>query len=195
MPEKLDQLTDKELVSAYQETASKAYVGELYRRYAHLVYGVGLKFLKNKEAAEDIVPRVFEQLMTSLQTAKVENFNNWLFIVSKNMCLKTWQKEQQRSQKQEIWEISEKKSDIFMENEAIQDLNSEKEQEWVMMNQLMQQLEEEQRKCLKLFYWEKKRYKEIVQLTNYTEKQVKSFLQNGKRNLKKLLLEAGYPSK
>ncbi len=195
MPEQLDQLTDKDLVRAYQETASKAYVGELYRRYAHLVYGVGLKFLKNKEAAEDIVPRVFEQLMTSLQTAKVEQFSSWLFIVSKNMCLKTWQKEQQRSQKQAIWEKSENKSDIFMENAAVQDLNNEEEQQWVIMNQFMQQLEAGQRKCLQLFYWEKKRYKEIVQLTNYTEKQVKSFLQNGKRNLKKLLLEAGYQPK
>ena len=194
MSKNYTQITDEALLQAYQQTGDEESIGELYRRYAHLIYANCLKYLRNEEAAKDMLIQVFEHLMSNAKKSKVDSFQNWIFVMTRNLCLRKKKNEENKAKKQEIWEKSEKNSEIFMENEASWSLYNEEEAKERLLLKFMNELEEDQRKCLQLFYWEKKRYKEIAALTNYTEKQVKSFLQNGKRNLKKLLLESGYTS-
>ena len=51
----------------------------------------------------------------------------------------------------------------------------------------LEELNPEQKQCLILFYLEKKSYQEISENTGFSLMQVKSYIQNGKRNLKILL--------
>jgi len=48
-------------------------------------------------------------------------------------------------------------------------------------------LGKEQKLCVILFYLEKRSYQEIATSTQFTQMQVKSHIQNGKRNLKLLM--------
>ncbi|MBA4053099.1 MAG: RNA polymerase subunit sigma-24 [Marivirga sp.] len=178
-------MQDNELIRRYKESGEVAILGELYKRYMTLVYGVCLKYLKDREESRDAVMQVFEKLVTTLKEHEVEHFKSWLYVTSRNHCLM-----QLRARKgKNFEEISE----FFMESDALMHLDDEPEMESNLskLEHCIQKLAAEQKHCVTLFYLQQKCYKEIVQLTGFDDNKVKSYIQNGKRNLKICMEEHG----
>ena len=171
-------LTDKELVQLYKHSGDLKSLGDLYQRYMDLVYGVCLKYLKDPDKAKDSVMQIFEELVTKLKKHEVENFKSWLYQLAKNHCLM-----QLRTPKNlKTVELPES----LMQSEENVHLNGvlEKEENFKKLEYCLGTLSEEQRKVVKLFYLEGKCYNEIVEITGMEWNQVRSFIQNGRRNLK-----------
>lgn len=171
-------LPDKDLVLLYKQTNDLKVLGDLYQRYMDLLYGVCLKYFKDTEIAKDAVLSIFEELITKLQKHEVENFKNWVYQVAKNHCLMQLRKDKKFSKAQIDPDI--------MQNEEIVHLNGEleKEENLKQLDYCLGQLNKEQREVLELFYLQQKCYKEIVHQTGIEWNTVRSFIQNGKRNLK-----------
>lgn len=171
-------LTDKELVALYKESGEMAILGELYQRYMDLVYGVCLKYFKETEAAKDGVIQVFEELVSKLKKHEVENFRGWLHQVAKNHCLM-----QLRTPKN--LKTVEFKAEFVQYEENVH-LNGvlEKEENFQKLEYCLGTLTTEQQEAIRLFYLEGKCYNEIVEMTGQEWNQVRSFIQNGRRNLK-----------
>lgn len=171
-------LPDKDLVLLYKQTNDLKVLGDLYQRYMDLLYGVCLKYFKDTEIAKDAVLSIFEELITKLQKHEVENFKNWVYQVAKNHCLMQLRKDKKFSKAQIDPDI--------MQNEEIVHLNGEleKEENLKQLDYCLGQLNKEQREVLELFYLQQKCYKEIVEQTGIEWNTVRSFIQNGKRNLK-----------
>ncbi|MCB0642394.1 MAG: sigma-70 family RNA polymerase sigma factor [Phaeodactylibacter sp.] len=161
-------------------------MAELYGRYRHLVFGVAYKYLKNREEAEDMVSYVFNLILEKLPGKEVRSFKQYLYGMVRNECLAKHRRIKKEQEKQQEWAILEKNNPQFMENESYMHLINEKSLEDVIQ-QAMQELGDEQRVCVFHFFFEGKSYKEIADITGYEIKKVKSYLQNGKRNLKKKL--------
>jgi RNA polymerase sigma-70 factor (ECF subfamily) len=176
-------LTDAELVAKYKETGENICVGELCRRYMHLIFGVCMKYMKDEDKAKDLQSLIFERLLTDLLKHEVSNFKGWLFSVCRNHCLMHL-----RSSKSRLKNQNELKKDLKPDMESSFELHHnpvlEKEQQLNKLESGIQQLNEGQRICVELFYIREKSYKEITDITGYSLKDVKSFIQNGKRNLK-----------
>ena len=182
----LKKMSDDELIVAYKESENIEYVGELFQRKTHLIASLSLKFLKNETDAEDATYEVFEILSKDLLRHEVSNINSWLFSVTRNHCYKKLRKT--INEREKINE--EKNSSIsFMQNVSDDDLLEKEllEEQLDLMEEMIELLSEEQRICLKLFYLEKKSYVEIVEETKYELKKVKSYIQNGRRNVKILM--------
>ncbi|HEU4716551.1 MAG TPA: sigma-70 family RNA polymerase sigma factor [Bacteroidia bacterium] len=176
-------LSDEELLKEYRSSGDKAFVGELYIRYSHLVYGLCLNYFRDRELARDAVLQLFEKLMTVLTKNEPENFKMWLTFVARNHCISELRKIQvQRDRKQEY--ASAPGEDNTDREELLK-----KEERLSRLEEAVKLLGEEQRKCIELFYFSEKSYEEISEITGYSEKQVKSYLQNGKRNLKIIMEE------
>jgi RNA polymerase sigma factor (sigma-70 family) len=172
--------SDSQLINNFLETGDNVFVGELYKRYGHLVLGLCIKYLKDKDEAEDAVMTIFGQLLNDLKKHKVEYFKSWLYTYSKNYCLMQLRKKQNQLKK----ELDVKENEIFlMDYNNIEHLN-EKEQQISLMQTALNELNKEQKECLELFYLSNKSYTEIVTITGYNNNEVKSHIQNGKRNLK-----------
>jgi RNA polymerase sigma-70 factor (ECF subfamily) len=171
-------LTDKELVLLYKKTHDMNILGDLYQRYMDMLYGVCLKYFKDTEIAKDAVLSIFEELITKLQKHDVENFKSWVYQVAKNHCLMQLRKDKKFTKAQIDPDI--------MQNEEIVHLNGEleKEENFKQLDFCLGQLNKEQRQVLELFYLQNKCYKEIVEQTGLEWNAVRSFIQNGKRNLK-----------
>jgi RNA polymerase sigma factor (sigma-70 family) len=171
-------LTDAELVALYKQSEDLTVLGELYQRYMELVYGVCLKYFKEPEAAKDSVMLIFEELVSKLKKHEVENFRGWLHQVAKNHCLM-----QLRTPKN--LKTVEFKSDLVQNEENVH-LNGvlEKEENFKRLEQCIGTLTGEQQEAIRLFYLEEKCYNEIVEITGKDWNQVRSFIQNGRRNLK-----------
>ena len=180
------QQADEALLEAYRSLGDPEYLAELYRRHMHLALGVCIKYLKDVAAAQDAVADVFEKLAKDLREREVEQFKPWLYTVAKNHCLQLLRKEQvQLGRTKEYTQFL----DAVMESEEEPHLHKEDEKE-ILLQKLESSIEAlgaDQKLCIVLFYLEGKSYKEIVEQTGYTDMQVKSHIQNGKRNLKNLI--------
>lgn len=181
--DKYNQYSDNELITEYKNTQNNLFVGILYKRYAHLVLGLSLKYLKDEDEAKDAVMQIFEKLMKDLLRHNIEYFKSWLYTFSKNHCLMIIRTKQSKLKKEIDLQIH---ADSFMETETVLHLNNEnnKEQQYTLLEKAISELNEDQRRCIDLFYLKDKSYNEIVVITGYSLNEVKSFIQNGKRNLK-----------
>lgn len=176
------QLSDSELIERYRYSYDNAYIGELYQRYSHMLFGVCLKYLKDEEKAKDIVMDVFEKVLKDLKRHDVQNFRTWVYSVAKNACLMQLRSEKRKDSREEVYHRSVTE---IMEFDIPEHLNGESQEDTDRrLMSAIEQLNLEQRRCIRMFYFDKKSYEEIEKETGYTYKEVKSFLQNGKRNLK-----------
>ncbi len=172
--------TDDELLQIYRAKRSAEVITVLFNRYYHLVYGICMKYYRNTDNAKDSTMLIFEKLMDDIPKHEIQYFKAWLYRVAQNHCLM-----QLRSKKYQTVSF-----DIIHEHGSSVEYDDEvhpavvKEEMLNKMEHAMTELNDDQRKCVELFYLEKKTYTDIMQLTGFTFMQVKSFIQNGKRNLK-----------
>jgi RNA polymerase sigma-70 factor, ECF subfamily len=174
-------LNDADLIKLAGDKDTIA-LGELFQRYSPLVMGLCLKYMKDIPSAEDIMMELFEKLPEKLSKAEIQNFKSWLYSVSRNECLMAL-----RKKKIDVGDIE--MVELFVENESEKLLQEAltKENKLVTLESALLALKDDQRKCIDLFYLKKKSYDLITLETGYTLKEVKSHIQNGKRNLKLLL--------
>jgi len=185
--EKPDQYSDQEIIAWYREDRDPEWIGILFERYTHLVLGICLKYLKSEEDSKDAVMQIFENLMDDLVTHRVDHFKSWLYTLTRNHCLMQLRKIRTVNRYHEAELIKLRES--IMESADEMHLNNERELDHMLeaLSSGIAMLSKEQSKCIELMYLKEKSYKEIASLTGYNLKQVKSYIQNGKRNLQKIL--------
>lgn len=178
--------TDAELLGKFRNSGELDMLGELYGRYMHLVYGVSLKYFGDRDDAQDAVMQIFEKLITDLPRHEVQNFKSWLYVLTKNHCLIEIRSRKSAGKKleglkieQDFMESGDEMHPIDREDQSIEDA----------LKDCIEKLKVEQKQCIELFYYQKLCYQEIAEKLKMEEKKVKSFLQNGKRNLKICLEE------
>ncbi len=206
-------MSDGELLARYREEGDIGILGQLYERYMHLVFGVCLRYLEEREQAKDEVMNIFERLVTVVpQQPEIVNFRTWLYVLTKNHCLMLL-----RSRKIETAHAEAMIKDpvFFMENfsgmhpvvntaeddsdsGAMEDdtdgeagagvdtafAGDSKEADLQRLEECIDRLKEEQRNCIRLFFYEGCSYRQISERLGIDETKVKSYIQNGKRNLR-----------
>ena len=181
---KLNNCSDQDLITKYKEKPNRKYIDVLYKRYSHIVFGVALKYLKNKESAEDTTISIFSSISNDIINQNITNLKAWLYTKTKNNCLN-------QINKKKINEISLDNLSIELgEDESSYKLDSEEKLN--LVNETLNKLKPEQKKCLELFFFEKKSYEQIASEMKMDTKKIKSYIQNGKRNMKNILLSEGH---
>lgn len=172
-------LTDIELIALYKKKSDKEVIGILFKRYTGFVFAICLKYLRNRDESEDAVMQVFEKLFSDLHKHEVTHFKSWLYTVAKNHCLHII-----RNRKKDVISsniqipIVETAANMYHDNVDVIDFKVE------ALERELCNLVHEQKVCIELFYIKEKSYNEVAAITGYTLNQVKSYIQNGKRNLK-----------
>ncbi|TXK48901.1 RNA polymerase sigma factor [Pontibacter qinzhouensis] len=172
--------SDLELVQKYQQTGDMRAMGELFERYTEMVYLVCLKYLKDEDDSKDATMQVFEKLIELLKKHQITNFKSWLHVTTRNHCLVLL-----RSHNTKQVPVDDKTA-LLMESTALLHLVEEDQQEATLqlLEKGLTELPPEQKTCLELFYLQHKSYKEIALITGCELPKVKSYIQNGRRNLK-----------
>ncbi|MCG8574579.1 MAG: sigma-70 family RNA polymerase sigma factor [Flavobacteriales bacterium] len=173
--------TDVELVNYVKQDRKEA-EGELFQRYSILVFGLCLKYFKNKQLAEDMTMNIFEKLHGKIKKSEISNFKSWLYSVARNECLMELRKN--KVKEADIDHALITKHDEGLEELKLSQLNETKFQ---LLEKAVGELKDEQKQCIELFYLKRKSYDEVSNMTGFDLKKVKSYIQNGKRNLKIIL--------
>lgn len=181
-----DSSSDEELLQLYRKSRKPEYLVGLYGRYTPLVYGVALKYLKSAPDAREVVMLILEDLFEKILQYDIRVFKSWLYTCVRNYCLV----ELRSRSKNLTVELDEK----FME--FCDGFTLDREDEPVEQDEALQvcleSLPERQRKCVHYFFFEEFSYKEIEQKSGFSLKMIKSFIQNGKRNLRVCLEQKGF---
>ncbi|NJN24506.1 MAG: sigma-70 family RNA polymerase sigma factor [Cyclobacteriaceae bacterium] len=175
--------TDEALMTRFKASGDLEVLGRLYGKYLHLVYGVCLKYLGDREAAQDATMQIFEKLIVEIPKREIQNFKPWLHVTTKNHCLmqlrkvKAWNMQMEKAVKEERY-VMENAGELHLNDEEILEHNLE------VLRQCIENLKDEQKACVSMFYLQEKCYQEISDCLSVDLKKVKSYIQNGKRNLK-----------
>lgn len=176
--------SDQELLEQFYASHDNQWLGILLHRYTLLLLGVCMKYMKNEDEAKDCVQQVFLKTITELHKYRVEYFKSWLYMVAKNHCL---MKIRDRHGKLPV-ELKDQMA-IVAEEENSKAIHLEKDHHLELMAKSLDELNGEQKQCVTLFYLERRSYQEVAHETGFSLMQVKSYIQNGKRNLKQLIEE------
>lgn len=180
MTNRYNHITDAELLSHFYADGNQEWVGILLQRYTLLLLGVCMKYLKDETDAKDCVQQIFLKVLTELPKYKVAYFKSWLYMVAKNHCLMRL-----RDKGNITKELTENSPVVHTETDK--DNLLQNEQTYAFLEEAITELNTEQKTCVTLFYLQKFSYQQIADKTGYSLLQVKSYIQNGKRNLKILL--------
>lgn len=178
--DRYNHISEQELLNRFHADQNNEWLGILLQRYTLLLLGVCMKYLKNEEAARDAVQQIFLKAITELGKYRVDYFKSWLYMIAKNYCLMQF-----REKNRHPVELSDQLQ-LPVDNDILPEIR-EKEKLLDWMHEGLQNLNGEQQQCVTLFYLEKKSYQQISQETGFSLLQVKSFIQNGKRNLKVMI--------
>jgi len=170
--------SDEEILKVYRHTQDVAAWAALYERYMHLVYGVCMNILRDKKKSEDASMYLFESLPELILRYKIEHFKSWLFTVTRNHCYLI-EKKTIRERHTAYQFLSEANGEETEESNAVHAMDH--------LPSCLEILKNEQYQCVELFYLQQKSYQEIVEITGFSLNKVKSYIQNGKRNLRNCL--------
>lgn len=185
---KVKESDDPALIKQYLSTGDLYFLGVLYERYMHLVYGLCLKYLKDREKSRDAVMQIFEELANKVKHHEIRNFKSWLYVMARNHCLMQLRSEKTERDQAEKYAAEQKD---FMESQFLlhPDNEASVEEDIEALKVCIDQLKNEQQTCIRLFYIDEYCYAEIAKMTGFSLKKVKSYIQNGRRNLKICLEE------
>lgn len=181
---KYSDLSDSELLARFSATHDNELLGILLERYTLMLFGVCMKYFRNEEEAKDGVQQIFLKVIQELGKYKIEFFKSWVYMVAKNHCL-------MKLRNKHNFVAIEPGSEVLSEpgSEPDKGAMAAHEKTLDLLETGLQELNEEQKRCVTMFYLERKSYKQISDTTGYTMMQVKSYIQNGKRNLRNLVEE------
>ena len=180
-------MPDEVLLDNYRSTGNLEILGDLFKRYMHLVFGLSLKYLQNREDANDAVMQVFEKLIIEVPKHDIQNFKSWLYVLAKNQCLMQIRSDKSRDKKMDRWiKDQEDYMEFYPDLHPIDEAGKD---DHPGLKECIEKLKQEQKTCVELFYYQNKSYREITKILDMEEKKVKSYLQNAKRNLKICLEE------
>ncbi|MCF8373639.1 MAG: RNA polymerase sigma factor [Bacteroidales bacterium] len=177
------------LIARYREAGDPAFVGELFDPYVHLVFGLCMKYLHDEDDSKDAVMQIFENILRDLKSHEVRNFKSWLYMVSKNHCLKQKRREKLDQKYVDAGKSEKSIPDMEIEEAMAHTIDQVEKRKNDALHLAVAQLKGPQRQCIELVYLQEKSYREVVEMTGFELGKVKSYVQNGKRNLRIILAE------
>lgn len=182
-------ITDQELLDRFYADRNNEWLGILLQRYTLLLLGVCMKYLKDGDEAKDAVQQIFVKIITEIPKYKVAYFKSWIYTIARNYCLMKLRDQQGGRIPAALTEnvLASNPYPYDYDTDPGKNPHLEKDRLLDFMTQALEELGKEQKLCVTLFYLEKRSYQEIVDKTGFTLMQVKSHIQNGKRNLKLLM--------
>ena len=177
--------SDEELLKHYKQSGNKELFADLFKKHVTVVYGTCLFYLQDKDEAQDATMQLFEKLMLDINNREIDNFKGWLSFVVRNHCISLIRKNKSQTKSIKSYYEFEYEAPDYEQEKKINSVSDDDLLE--NMKECLPKLKENQRMCVELFYLKNKSYQDIANETDFSLNEIKSYIQNGKRNLKLLL--------
>ena len=184
---KKEYTSDEDLLLQYKQSGDRELFADLFKKHVTSVYGTCLFYLQDKDEAQDATMILFEKLMLDIGTREINNFKAWLGFVVRNHCISLIRKNKTASKHKKSYYEFELEETTYEAEEKIGSVSDD-----VLLQEMkhcLPKLKDKQRICVERFYLHNKSYQDIADETGYSLNEIKSHIQNGKRNLKLMIEE------
>lgn len=145
-----------------------------------MVFTLALKMLKSREEAEEVCQDTFIKAYKNLSKFKGESkFSTWLYKIGYRACLDSLKKNKEKYNTDTINEVTINK---ISSTESILD-GIERKERALVINKCMLSLPEDERTVLWMFYFQELSLKEIIEITDFSEANVKVKLHRARKRL------------
>jgi len=172
---------DKELVERVISGNTRDFA-LLVDKYKDLAFTVAFRVVNNREDAEEVAQDAFVKAYTGLRNFRNQSlFSTWLFRIVYNTAVS----------KKRLKKIEYRSLDDVHNYAVIKDSPQESENmniETILLEQAMQQLPEDERTMITLYYMNESNIDEIHQITGLSKSNVKVKLFRARKKLQELLI-------
>jgi RNA polymerase sigma-70 factor, ECF subfamily len=178
--------TDEELMSALQRGETWAMTA-LYDRYARLIYSLALRMLNDRSSAEEVVQEVFVKVWRRCGDfdAARGKFSSWLTGIAHHHTVD----ELRRRRARPTASVDEEALDGIADSATPPDEVAQTSYDRRRIVQALQEIPDDQRRCIELAYFEGYTQEEISERLGQTLGTVKTRIRLGMQKLKSLLVE------
>lgn len=170
-----EHLQDSDIIRQVLGGQQHAY-SVLVERYQHFVFTIALRFVPNREEAEELAQDVFVKAYRSLADFKGDSkFSTWLYAITNNTCLS-----HHRKKKENNVSLEERHEQIAAEGSNRADKN--------IMRQAIQHLPEQDARIITLFYLAEQSLEETGQILGLSLSNVKVRLFRARQKLREILV-------
>ncbi len=171
----------KDWIKDFLATRDKKYLGYIYEKNKQALFFHCLRLIQNQEDAKDLTSEAFIRAFEHLDSFNPNRpFYPWLSQIATNLCIDFIRR------KSRVYFNAIDESKMGAGDETVLDALQRREL-GEKIKAAINKLKKPQKRCFYLFYIHEKSYKEIVQLTGYSYKKVRSCIQNGRRKFKLIM--------
>lgn len=174
--------SDEELVAKYQASGDQDFFAVLWQRHWLRIRKLCLAFTGDPAGAEDLAARAITLAWRRIHSFQDGDFSAWLAVIARNCCI-----DQARSAWARLVSLTGEGIAATADQHPEQGCSCSEDRTFTAeLEQLVNQLPDQQRIAVKLFFIDGYSYQQIAGLMQCEVKQVKSYLQNGKKKLQLL---------
>lgn len=161
--------------------------GELYDRYAGVLYSTAYRILNDQSAAEDVLQDVFVQIWEKapLYDAARGKPLTWAVTMTRNKSIDRLRSQQRRNRLREEMEAQASIFDEFSDKSSLDELESV--ESGAIVRQAVQQLSKEQRQAIELAFFSGMSQTEIAEALQEPLGTVKARIRRGMMKLKEII--------
>ena len=174
-----DLQSDNEIIELVQD-GDTGKVGLLYERHKKDLFYYFYRMTNDKLKSEDLVQNTFIKVLRfNHQLKKGQPFNYWLYSIARNLFLDA-------NAKKDVLKYSANEDALYdQEDEGTGAQNAlETEEKHQMLRIALNRLDSKKKEAIVLSRFQGMKYKDIAQLTNSTETNIKSRIRRGLEDLK-----------
>ena len=165
------------------DTNAFAYLVDAYK---DMVFSLAFKMTKNREEAEEVSQDTFIKAFKNLNKFKGDSkFSTWLYRIGYHACLDAIKKNKNHNNSLEINEITFNK--IQSVDTILQGI--ERKERAKVINDCLLKLPEEERSLIWMFYFDELSLKEIIEVTQIPEANLKVKLHRARKKLLAIVKE------
>jgi len=169
---------DKEIIGKVLQGDQQLF-GELVKRYNHLVFTVAIRYVNNREDAEEIAQDVFVKAYRSLADFRQDaKFSTWLYAITANTCITFT-----RKRRLETHSLADER--VFEHVSTMEEQNaSEQKSKAQLLNKAIDLLSSDDAAVITLFYKGDQSLEEIGRILGITPNNAKVKLHRARQRLK-----------
>ncbi|MCL7754662.1 sigma-70 family RNA polymerase sigma factor [Polaribacter sp. Z022] len=152
----------------------------LVDEYKNMVYSLAYKMTKNKEEAEEISQDTFIKAFKNLSKFKGDSkFSTWLYRIAYHTSLDAIKKNKKNNSNVEINEFT------FNQIQSVENIleGIERKERSIILSDCLDKLPEEERSIIWMFYYDELSLKEITEITDFSEANLKVKLHRARKKL------------
>lgn len=184
-----EELSDEALLLKYFQTEQLSFLQQLLEKYLHIIFAFSYQVLQDREQARTASLSVLHMVQREIKDAPPARFREWIYRICREVCILAIRKQIKSAELTLEYLLAIEQTTPVHFNGTAEWFVSKDPAEQKSIEDILHQMNPEEKDVLLLFYKEQKSYEEISKILDLSPGKIKTKLHNGRKTfIKKVQL-------